>query len=154
VKRWKQVSGKCLERSSKKEGTFQCMVQLLASWDLCAKIIISSGLTRPCITDLHCSKDRKSSDYNKNTVTMVTNNKDVGCPKDRVIWIYIASYLALSRKLPNKTPTQFNQPSGLVLNFILKVSNLVHIVTKQAYEKINLVLQRTCFDKGSCVQDV
>ena len=52
--------------------------------------------------------------------------------------------LALRRKSPTKTPAQFKQQQGLALNFDLKfnlnVANLVHLVSKQTYEKINLVV--------------
>jgi hypothetical protein len=44
------------------------------------------------------------------------------------------------RKSPTENPAQFNQRRMLVLDFVLKAANLIHLVTKQAYEKINLVV--------------
>jgi hypothetical protein len=47
------------------------------------------------------------------------------------------------RKSPNETPAQFNQRCMLVLDFVLKATDLIHLLTKQVYEKINLVVCQT-----------
>ncbi len=62
---------------------------------------------------------------------MVTNKNDVGCPDDKIIWVYNYSFLNLMRKSPNQSPTQFNQHPILVLDYVLKVANLVHLVTNK-----------------------
>jgi hypothetical protein len=73
---------------------------------------------------------------------MATNDSDAGCPEDRTIRVYNYSFFALLTKSPNKTPVHFNQHHGLVLCVVLKAAILVHLVTKQAYERINLVGRR------------
>ena len=84
---------------------------------------------------------------------MVTRSNDAGCPEDRVIRVRDASFLKLMRKSPNETPDQFNQRRGLVLDFVLRTSKLVHLVTKQAYEKINLVTRRA-YEENVSLKDL
>ena len=79
--------------------------------------------------------------YNNYAMTMMKNNNDTGCPEDRTIRVYNYSFLTLLRKSPNETPVQFNQCRRLILDFVLKVANIFHLVTKQAYEMIDLVVQ-------------
>ena len=87
-----------------------------------------------------CLTTDNSSNSNKYAISMVSNNNIGGCPGDRVIWVYIASFLPLLRKLSNKTLAQINQCHELILNFALKAANLVPLVMKKPYEKINLVV--------------
>jgi len=84
---------------------------------------------------------------NNYPATMATNNNDAGCPEDRTIRTYNYSFLTLMRKSPTETPAQFNQCCMLILDFVLKAANLIHLVTKQAYEKINLVV-RCVYEEG------
>jgi hypothetical protein len=77
---------------------------------------------------------------NNYPATMATNNPDAGCPEDRTIRVYNYSFLTVMRKSPNETPTQFNQCRMLVLDFVCKAANLIHLVTKQTYERSNLAV--------------
>ena len=72
---------------------------------------------------------------------MVTNNNDARCSEDRVIQVYNSSFLALLGRSPRKPPAQFNQCRELFLNCVIKAAYLVHLVIKQAYKEINLVVQ-------------
>jgi len=51
-----------------------------------------------------------------------------------------ALFLELPRKASNETPVQFNECHVLMLKYILRASNLVHLMTKQVYGKINVVV--------------
>lgn len=78
---------------------------------------------------------------------MAINNNDAGCPDDRIIRVYNYMFIALMSKATNESPTQFNQQRMLVLDYVLKVANLIHLVTKQAYKKVNLVVRRA-YEEG------
>ena len=84
---------------------------------------------------------------------MAKYKDDAGCPDDRTIRVYNYSFIALMRKATNESPAQFNQRRMLVLDYVIKVANLIHLVTKQAYEKINIVVRRA-YEDGISMKNI
>ena len=84
---------------------------------------------------------------------MAKYKDDAGCPDDRIIRVYNYSFIGLMRKASNESPTQFNQRRMLVLDYVIKVANLIHLVTKQAYEKINIVVRRA-YEDGISMKNI
>lgn len=77
---------------------------------------------------------------------MVINEMNAVCPKDMLERVYKATFFYTIMWSPNINPVQFKQFHVLVSSFVIKATNLIHLVTKEGCKSslwsLNILIEK------------